>query len=245
MTKTIAIITCLCASFTTAIAQQNHLKLYLGFELANRPELQLSKTDKTNAFYKSSYFTQPIFALGFVHEKADGNFWEISGQSNGYIGYQAVNDYYLAPDSSIQELKYGKQRNSFAQVQYEYNWLLGEDKGQKVKPYLGLFLRATGLWAAYRPGTATYYPVQRWSTAITPGFVPRIKMKAGDRCSIDLSAPIVLAYFGYEHNTVENPALTKTQQRSSTLDISMLNLETQVRLGFTYRLNKTAVETGR
>ena len=240
MTKTIAIIAILCASFTAAIAQQNHLKMYFGFELANRPELQLSKTDNTSAFYSSSYYTQSIFAIGFAHEKTNGHFWEFSGQSNAYIGYQAVNDYTGMPDSFPFPGQYGKQRNNFAQIQYEYNFLQGGVGDRRIKTYLGLFLRANSQWASYRPGTATYYPVQHWSTSISPGFVPRVRLKSSERWSIEVSAPIVLAYFGYEQNTVENPALSKSQQRSSLLDINMLNLETQLRIGFSYALNKPA-----
>ncbi len=237
MTKTTVILTCLCACLSTAQAQQNHLKLYLGFELAQRPELQLSKTDN-NTSYTLEYLTQPLFALGFAHEKSNGNFWELSGQSNAYIGYQSVYDYRLIPDSIPQTGQFGKLKNSYAQVQYEYNWLQGGDDDRKVKTYLGLFLRASSQWASYRPGDASYYPVHRWNTSISPGFVPRILLKAGNRCKIDLSAPIVLGYFGYEKNRVENPALTPTQQRNSIVDLSMLNMETQLRLGITYSLTK-------
>ncbi len=242
MTKTIVILACFCASFTTATAQQNYLKLYLGFELANRPTLKLPTRDiVAGPVYQGVYETQPFYAVAFAREKANGNFWELSGQTNAYLGSQPVYDF-SSMDSTLtfpfKEL--GKHRNNYAQLQFEYNWLQGSDKSMKVIPYLGLFLRASSQWASFEPSTSENFPVDTWVTSLSPGVVPRLLLKTNKRWRLDLSIPVKLGSISFERNTYGDPALTHAQQRSSIADMSMFNLETQIRLGFAYSLNKAA-----
>ncbi|MBK9336271.1 MAG: hypothetical protein IPM98_06660 [Lewinellaceae bacterium] len=241
MTKAILVFTCLLGALGSATAQNQHLKLYLGFELADRPFLEGINFDATGPFYKQQYATNPFYALAFSREKANGNFWEISGQTDAYLGFSTVYDF-TGPDSIIPAplVKLGEERNNFAQLQFEYNWLQGADNGQKIRPYLGIFLRASAQWATFRPSRADYYERERWRAVVSPGFVPRILIKTGGRWHLDLSAPIVLGYFGLESSYVGNPVLTSEQQRSTSFDLSGFNLETQIRLGVAYSLNKPA-----
>ena len=230
---------CCCWLFNAATAQQNHLKLYLGFELASRTTLQPPADDKGVYQYAEIYASQPFYALAFAHEKNNGNFWEISGLTNAYVGGQKIYDF-RGRDTLVFEplVEAGREQNHFAQLQCEYNWLQGCSDDRKVKPYLGLFLRASGQWASFRPALSEFYPLEHWSTTLASGFIPRLAMQFGDRWRLDLSAPIVLGYFGVSGSTVENPSLTYEQQRNSSFELNMLNLDTQIRLGVSYRLNK-------
>jgi hypothetical protein len=73
---------------------------------------------------------------------------------------------------------------------------------------------------------------------LMPGFVPRLLLNGSKRLQIDLSAPITLGYFGLTGSALENPALTLRQQRNMSFDLSMANLETQIRIGVAYSLQK-------
>ncbi len=243
MTKNILLFACFLAAAATAQAQNNHLKLYLGFELARRPILELEDFGNTGPRYKSPYNSQAFYALAFSRETANGNFWELSGQTNAYLGFNKVYDY-NGPDTIIPAplVKLGEERNNYAQLQLESNWLLSPENNQKVRPYLGFFLRASSQWAEFRPATSNYFPLKEWSVVLSPGFVPRVMIKAGKRWHLDLSAPIVLGHFGLEGQRVGNPALTDEQQRTSNFDLSMFTLETQIRMGFAYTLGTPASE---
>ncbi len=238
MTKTIAMLAC-CCTFTAAIAQQNHLKLHLGFELAKRPVLMVPETDNKNVYFQDDYASQPIMAFAFARERANGNFWEVSVRTNAFQGYHQVFDFKKLdsiPVFPLQEI--GKERNNFAQLQMDYNWLQCPANDWKVRPYLGLFLRASGQWASFKPSTSANYPVERRVVSLSPGIVPRLMLKLGNRCNLDLSAPIVLGSMGLEHSRIENPVFTPAQQRNTLFSTEMINLNTQVRLGITYRLTR-------
>jgi hypothetical protein len=136
----------------------------------------------------------------------------------------------------------GTERKRFAQLQFDYNWLSFGDPSQKVRSYLGLFARASAQWAKFEPSTSANYPVAYWKTVVMPGFIPRILIRGGKRLQLDLSAPITLGYFGMTGSQYENPLLTRRQQRNSSFDLSMATLETQIRLGVAYSLNKPPSE---
>jgi hypothetical protein len=231
------------AAAATAQTQNNHLKLYLGFELAQRPFLEIEDFGNTGPRYKSTYNSQGFYALAFSRAKTNGDFWEISGQTNAYFGFNPVYDF-TGIDSIISNPvpELGKERNNYAQLQFEYNWLQSTEDDRKVRPYLGLFLRASSQWAEFRPANSNSFPLKEWSVVLSPGFVPRLLIKSGKRWHLDLSAPIVLGYFGLEGRRIGNPALTDEQQRSTNFDLSMLTLETQIRLGISYALGKPATE---
>lgn len=232
---------CLLLAALSASAQTNHLKLYFGFELANRPVLDYDKIfEQSNSLYTTSYATQPFYALAFTRENAQGSFWEISGQTNAYFGYSPVYgrvDSLLFPWPEI-----GQERNNYAQLQFEYNWLQGAGQSQKVRTCVGLFLRAAGQWAKFKPSSSAYFPQETWKVVLAPGFVPRLQIQTGKRWRLDLSTPIVLGYFGMEGSRLENPLLTREQQRLANFDLSMLNLDTQLRLGISYALSKPVAQ---
>ena len=220
---------------------KNYLKLYIGFDLAKRPFLELPDGEFTNFVFSEEYATQPFYAPAFVRESANGNFWEISAQTNAYAGRQEVYDFQdTLPFPPIVTL--GTERKRFAQLQFDYNWLSFGDPSQKVRSYLGLFARASAQWAKFEPSTSANYPVAYWKTVVMPGFIPRILIRGGKRLQLDLSAPITLGYFGMTGSQYENPLLTSRQQRNSSFDLSMATLETQIRLGVAYSLNKPPSE---
>jgi len=240
MTKNTIILACLCASFTAAQAQQNHLKLHFGYEFANRVILQLPQIGDTGQGYQRDYETRPLIAIGFAHEKASGNFWEITGRTNAFIGSQSVYDYPIDSILTGPLFELGKERNNHAQLQFEYNSLQCTSIDKEIRPYLGIFIRASSQWASYKPATAEFFPMDRWLTSFSPGIVPRLFLKLGNRWQLDLSVPVVLGSISFDRTTMKNPALTPAQQRNSIVDMDILSTETQIRLGFAYRLNKVA-----
>jgi len=234
MSVRILFLSCFLVASHVASAQTNHLKLYLGFELADRLTLDYDNIGQPSLLFKQFYATHPFYALAFAHEHANGSFWEISGQTNAYFGYKPV---YERTDSIVFPWpEIGKERNNFAQLQFDHNFLLAPASEQKVKPYLGIFLRASGQWAAFRPSSSAYFPQETWKIVLSPGVVSRLQILTGTRWRLDLSALIVLGYFGLERRRFEDPTLTQSQQRTSNAELSMLNLDTQVRLGFSYAL---------
>lgn len=235
MAKNTLIAALLLVGAFAASAQTNHLKLYLGFELAQRSTFKYDQPSQSTFLYEAAYATHPFYALAFSREKADGSFWEISGQTNAYFGYKPVFerlDTLVFPSPEI-----GRERNNYAQLQFEYNWLLGTDLSQKVRPYVGIFLRAAGQWAAFRPSTSAYFPQEVWAVGLVPGFVPRLQIQTGTRWRLDLSTPIVLGYFNVENRRNGDPIFSSDQQRITNLEIGMLNLDPQIRLGFSYALS--------
>lgn len=238
MTKTFVIIACFSWPFATAIAQSNHLKLYLGFELADRPELELSSDSNPVSSLRQAYSSAPFYALAFGHENINGDFWEISGQTNVYAGYQPAYDHSRLDTILVNPV--GKLRNNYAQLQYEYNWFLGADDDRKMRPYLGIFIRASGQRANFQASSSNYFSLETSRIALSPGFIPRIVLRSGGRLRLEFSAPIVFGSFSFDDTTVENPVLTPRQQHNGNFDLDIFSLETQIRLGFAYRLNKLA-----
>jgi hypothetical protein len=222
---------------------KNYLKLYVGFDLAQHPVLEPSSLDESTVIYKQEYATRPFFALAFARELNRGDFWEISGQTNAYAGRQDVYEFSnpridTIPFPPLEML--GTERNHLARLQYEYNWLLSGDNTRMVRTYMGLFVRSQAQWARFEPATSVNFPREAWSAVLMPGFVPRLLLKGSRRLQIDLSAPITLGYFGMNGSVYRDPQFTKRQQRSASFDMSIFNLETQIRLGVAYSLNRPA-----
>ena len=237
----VLLLSCFLVAGYAATAQTNHIKLYLGFELANRLSLDYDNPVPSSLLFRQFYATHPFYALAFARENVNGSFWEISGQTNAYFGYKPV---YEQIDSIVFPWpEIGKERNNYAQLQFDHNWLLSPASEQKVKPYLGIFLRASGQWATFRPSSSAYFPQETWKIVLSPGVVSRLQILTGTRWRLDLSALIVLGYFGLERRRFEDPALTQSQQRSSNAELSMLNLDTQVRLGFSYALGTPTAQS--
>ncbi len=220
---------------------KNFLKMYLGFDLSQSPVLAQASSGASQVIYKQEYASRPFFALAFARELRSGDFWEISGQTNAFSGRQDIYDFNLpridtVPFPPIELL--GTERNHFAKLQYEHNWRLSGETTGMVRAFLGLFARAQGQWARFDPNTSANFPRKAWGAMLMPGFVPRLLLNGSKRLQIDLSAPITLGYFGLTGSALENPALTLRQQRNMSFDLSMANLETQIRIGVAYSLQK-------
>lgn len=224
---------------------KNFLKMYLGFDLSQNPVLAQASSGASQVIYKQEYASRPFFALAFARELRSGDFWEISGQTNAFSGRQDVYDFELpqidtVPFPPIELL--GTERNHFAKLQYEHNWRLSGESNGMVRTFMGFFVRAQGQWARFEPTTSANFPREAWSALLMPGFVPRLLLNGSKRLQIDLSAPITLGFFGLNGASLENPVLTLRQQRTLSFDLGMANLETQIRIGVSYSLQKPPSE---
>lgn len=238
MTRINLITACLFFALFHTNAQNNHLKLYLGLEQANHLTFQFQDPLENNKYFISDISSGTFFALAFAHENAQSNFWELSAESNAFTSSQIV---YRKPKGVPNEplvQPVGDYTNKYARLQFEYNWIQPSLKDAKLRLFLGAFVRAGSQWGAFHSNSSAYNPHSTWNATLSPGVIPRFMVRAGNRLQLEISSPISLGHFKYEEYFIDDPALSNSKKTVNDFDIDLINLETQIRVGIVYALNK-------
>ena len=213
----------------TSYSQGHYLKGALSYGIQKSPNFYFSKAFNTTVADYNNYLPNYFYQLGYVKEKANNKSVEfLVGGRPGFWEPQ-----YL-PDAPI-VTKIGNVLTGNVHFQMEFKRNKCFDEKRKSSAYFGTFYNLGYDYHHFRTAYNTFYSSTYRTAKTKMGIVPGTRIGYGKRLVVDLNVAISLISIGLENRRVENPALTESNQKTSTFKMD-LPMEAILRVGIAYRI---------